>query len=275
MSPIIISQEELEAHRAVRAVAIVELKDMIFQFIPKAKLSGKYAIFHIDPLFYKCDEIEVLINENDDPWMNRNIGIFENSLREKGWLNLCKINDYYNSKIINHELWIIINEYKYRVIIDCNSYNQAFFHATNIQIDKNGNISPRYCDKDISPDEYIYFSKQDIKHKRLSLAKSIKNISESTEKKFSFQKMIDLGGDLLNFGWKIDPFIQRQLLRIKPARNILSNDICVICQESIDEFRSVILNCNHFYHVKCLRTQLLGIGNTTSQCSICRKEIIE
>jgi hypothetical protein len=253
---------------------ITKLKDMIFQFIPNAKLSGKYAIFHIDPTFEYCDQIEVLINEDEDPWMYRHIKELADYLFERDWLKMNRPREFYNEHIIINELWIEMDGHRCIISIDCKSYEQSFFHANNVQIDRNGRMTPRYCDRGITPDEYIYFSKQDIRDRRLSLARPITNIPTSYEKKYSFQKLITLGGDLVNNGWKIDPNIQRQLLRMKMITTD-SNDICVICQESINGLRSVILNCNHFYHVNCLRNQLLGVGTTTSQCSICRKEIIE
>lgn len=267
---------------------INKVTDAIFHYIPKAKLTGEYIIFKIRHESELSKQIEVIIDEKEDPEFNVNIEKLKSHLIEKNWYQTSKLNEYYYGKIVNHQIYVKIDkDHEYEILIELKKYDRTLFHVNNLQIDKNNNITPIYCETGISPNEYIYFATNDIKNKRISLVRSIDDITSSIEKKYNFQKMITIGGYLIKQGWIVDPLIKKKILNINPKnkrrKNKSSketnenneNEICAICRDSIDKHRAVILKCDHLYHIKCLRTQLLDIGANSSRCSLCRKEIID
>ena len=273
---------------------IENLSEIIFKYLPLAKIGGEYAVYRIMEKSELCNQIEVIIDEIIDPNMDKNIDNLKKHLQNNGWLTFCKFNEYYFGQIKNLQLFLTINNREYEIKIECNNYDQTFFHATNIQIDKSGVYSPRYNLPNVSDEDYLsFYTIHDIKNKRLSLVKPISNITNSTDKKYNYQKLLTLGGTLIKQGWTPDPIIKNNLLTIHHRKddkeniinynnrqhNLIQNldheTICVICRDSISKFRAVVLSCSHPYHIKCLRTQLLDVGDNTSKCSLCRKEIID
>jgi hypothetical protein len=273
---------------------IENLSEIIFKYLPLAKIGGEYAVYRIMEKSELCNQIEVIIDEIIDPNMDKNIDNLKKHLQNNGWLTFCKFNEYYFGQIKNLQLFLTINNREYEIKIECNNYDQTFFHATNIQIDKSGVYSPRYNLPNVSDEDYLsFYTIHDIKNKRLSLVKPISNITNSTDKNYNYQKLLTLGGTLIKQGWTPYPIIKNNLLTIHHRKddkeniinynnrqhNLIQNldheTICVICRDSISKFRAVVLSCSHPYHIKCLRTQLLDVGDNTSKCSLCRKEIID
>ena len=240
----------------------------IYQILPNATIGGKYVIDYINGKIECVNRIDLIINvEITTDHISMFKRVFEQDLIEIE--RIIEFDDlrpcHLIAKLRN------VNTFSIFIIsLARDIKNQQFFSVNNLLISPNGKIKKRKFSL-FDNDDF-----KDIKRKRFKTNNSLISINDCLDRRYSYIRMMEFTESILaqDSTWMIDRQIQ-PFFKIKaPSNNQHSNEDCAICRDNIKDLSAIQLQCNHWYHVNCIKGHLSGVGPGHEKCPICRKQII-
>jgi len=241
---------------------LTNVVNSLYQILPTASIGGKYVIDYINGEIKGVNRIDLVVNsEITDDYIDTFKRVFGEHIIEIE--RVVEFDDLLPSHL-SVKLRNIGSHPIFTILVVKDLENQIFFSINNFLISPQGEIKKRSRRSDNGMN--------DIRSKRLKTNYPLRAIHNSLDRRYSYMRMIEFIESIPESGWKIDDRIQPYFKIKGPSHN--STEVCAICRDSMDDASTIQLQCNHSYHVDCIKGHLSGVGPRHERCPICRKEII-
>lgn len=181
---------------------------------------------------------------------------------------------------------------------------QPIFRCDMLYLSRGGTISlrehPQLHHHKLSSKriETTHLALQDIYSKQINLIDQVIPKEETYQSRFVRSKILCKSIRLLEKGWELGNFtladcgLKVGVYRLETRRLVPityqttssyeltyeegnpQDELCVICQEPLLTKTTVMTDCSHVFHNKCLFYHLYKIGQQSNNCPICRSPII-
>lgn len=243
---------------------LTNIVESLYRIFPDASIGGKYVIDYINGEIKGINRIDLVINsEITDDYIDTFKRVFgENIIKIERIIEFDELRPSHLSvKLRNVETLAV-----FTILVVNDLENQNFFSVNNFLISPSGEIRKRSRNQ-------ISNGMRDISVKKLKTNYPLNVIRDGLDRRYSYLRMIEFVESMTTSpGWKIDQQISPYFKIREPAQN--STEFCAICRDAINDASSIQLQCNHWYHVDCIKGHLSGVGPRHERCPICRKEII-
>lgn len=241
--------------------------DKLFQFLPKSRVTGEYIIHHINQDLKNCHHIDVILHPTETGAKKDQ---YLAELKKGALFSESKKEEFYYQEVVRDVAYLkLTNHQQIQINLYSKGYPEVSYGATNLNLLSEKQLEPRIIPEGVDPEELKFETIIQIQTKVLRFVNDLSSLETSYQKKYGFIKLATQAGNLAKRGWEVQSFIS-----FPHWTTHGKDDICPICQESLTQYRTLALKCNHQYHIKCIRRQLLMLGHGTNLCSICRAEVV-